>query len=421
MKVKTEPSVVRRNHATGRPKPTAKQYTPIRTVDDLITHLQWAVCIELSTIPPYLYALYSIRNSASEAAAIVRSVVVEEMLHMMLASNLMNAIGRSPSITGDTAPSYPGYMRHHAAGGPFVQLMPLSVSLVEGVFLEIEKPEEFPGMPAEGDYYETLGQFYRAVEEGFEYCAAHLGEQKLFGRDTGFQRNDTYVGSGGGKLLDVHNLEAAKRAITEIVQQGEGAPALNPRVLGEEKYGAYEHYGPRPDGTYGPILGTPFELSHYRKFQQLTQGTIPIPATYPAVSNPSTAVLQDPVRDLAALFDECYGLMLRALERALGSPAAPDYFFGIAFYLMHSLLPPLARLLMQTPVLPEGDPDVGPNAGPAFIYVDQKLAGIVVRAERLAAKPWGPGAAYQQQWTSTLDQVREVLLEVRERDVKRAL
>lgn len=54
---------------------------PIDTVDDLREHLLVAIEVELSTIPPYLYAMYSIEDQSSEAALLIRSVVVEEMLH----------------------------------------------------------------------------------------------------------------------------------------------------------------------------------------------------------------------------------------------------------------------------------------------------------------------------------------------------
>ena len=37
----------------------------------------------------------------------------------------------------------------------------------------------------------------------------------------------------------------------------------------------------REDGTYGPILGTPWEMSHYYKFQALANGAIPSPTAYP--------------------------------------------------------------------------------------------------------------------------------------------
>ena len=41
---------------------------PIRTVESLHKHLQAAMAVELSTIPLYLYAMYSVTPSTSDAA-----------------------------------------------------------------------------------------------------------------------------------------------------------------------------------------------------------------------------------------------------------------------------------------------------------------------------------------------------------------
>ena len=60
---------------------------------DLHEHLQAAVELELLVIPPYLCALYSLRPMTNaEASLVIRSVVVEEMLHMVLAANVLNAL-----------------------------------------------------------------------------------------------------------------------------------------------------------------------------------------------------------------------------------------------------------------------------------------------------------------------------------------
>ena len=78
------------------------------STDRLKELLQAAVELELATIPPYLCALYSMRPVGNEEAKLViRSVVVEEMLHMVLAANVLNAIGGEPRVTGDHAPRYP--------------------------------------------------------------------------------------------------------------------------------------------------------------------------------------------------------------------------------------------------------------------------------------------------------------------------
>ena len=55
--------------------------------------LQSAVMVEHSTIPLYLSAMWSMVNSTSQAVDIIHSVVIEEMLHMTIAANVLNAIG----------------------------------------------------------------------------------------------------------------------------------------------------------------------------------------------------------------------------------------------------------------------------------------------------------------------------------------
>ena len=84
--------------------------------------LQTAIQVEHSTIPLYLSAQYSIvqnfgdsnsnSNSNNEwASQLIHSVVVEEMLHMTMAANALNAVGGAPSIDDpDFAPDYPVVM-----------------------------------------------------------------------------------------------------------------------------------------------------------------------------------------------------------------------------------------------------------------------------------------------------------------------
>ena len=61
--------------------------------------LQHALMLEHATIPAYLCALYSIEDGTNvEAAEIIRSVVMEEMLHMVLVANVLNAVGGEPSV-----------------------------------------------------------------------------------------------------------------------------------------------------------------------------------------------------------------------------------------------------------------------------------------------------------------------------------
>jgi Ferritin-like len=63
--------------------------------DDPASNLQLALGVELAVLPPYLYALWSIKSAAEgasaaalEAANTVRAVAYEEMLHAGLVRRL---------------------------------------------------------------------------------------------------------------------------------------------------------------------------------------------------------------------------------------------------------------------------------------------------------------------------------------------
>ena len=388
-----------------------KIYRPIRSIKDLGRHLQWALSVELSTIPPYLCALYSIQDVGAEAFGLIRSVVVEEMLHMMLVSNLMNSIGGEISLGPDAAPKYPGFIPHHAAGGPFIQLQALSPALARTVFMAIEQPEASPKLPAEGNRFETIGQFYKAIKEGFENCVERFGPEEVFGHDRGYQRKDTYFGGGGGHLVHVRDLRTAKRAIREITEQGEGATHPNPPQPGQEPFGGYDHYGRRTDGTYGPILGVPWEMSHFRKFEQIANGDVPLPATFPMAPNPSASSLPRNLRSLSYLFDESYTLVLVSLQQALTS-ADYESFFSTAFLVMREVLPNLAWLLMQTTLEPAADPTLGPTAGPSFTYRPRPAPAMLEELDVLLAHPPDRGNDYATLWNEHLHPVRTALQQI---------
>jgi hypothetical protein len=57
--------------------------------------LQGAVSLEFSTLPPYLSALWSVKDDLSPVAKSIREIAQEEMLHMALACNMLSAIGGS--------------------------------------------------------------------------------------------------------------------------------------------------------------------------------------------------------------------------------------------------------------------------------------------------------------------------------------
>src|SRR6266446_2821376 len=82
------------------------QLNQLTTVQDAQTMLQTAIGVEFGTLPPYLYALFSIRaGTNAEAEHRIKSVVLQEMIHMCLACNMLNALGGDPALHPQT---YPG-------------------------------------------------------------------------------------------------------------------------------------------------------------------------------------------------------------------------------------------------------------------------------------------------------------------------
>ena len=107
--MKTPPSVTASKRQFVRGKLPISPKLSVEKPKDLIDLLQTAIEVEHSTIPAYLCALYSIKDGTNqEAAQIIKSVVLEEMLHMILAANVLNAIGGHPaSIIGGSYPTIP--------------------------------------------------------------------------------------------------------------------------------------------------------------------------------------------------------------------------------------------------------------------------------------------------------------------------
>lgn len=218
---------------------------PIETLQQLKDSLQVALEIEHATIPPYLCAMYSILpDTNSDSYYSIRSVVVEEMLHLTLAANLLNAIGGTPVIDhAGFIPDYPTVL----PGGEtdfIVHLEMFSPSAIE-TFLKIERPffEHLPRANLSGKIitakdtikaridalqhgepkYRTIGEFYQAILNGFDKLYLQLGA-KLFSGDGSRQVTSEYYYSSGGGIIEVSAMDDARKAIHEIMDQGEGLP-----------------------------------------------------------------------------------------------------------------------------------------------------------------------------------------------------
>jgi Ferritin-like len=342
----------------------------VTDLDSLRATAQLAIEVEFTTVPPYLSALYSLTDASSDAYQALRSVVIEEMFHMNQAANLAIGLGGAPRFTGPAVPTYPTYLPSaRKTATPYIGLFRATPAVFEFVFMAIETPAPYTA-PSEGRNYQTIAQLYRALQDGIEFCVKKYGASEVFKPLPGArQRSDIYIGKFGGRAVEVRDLDSAKFAILQIVQQGEGAVDPTRTLVPEQPFGAYQHYGMRLDGTYGPILGTPFELSHYFKFKNIVEKGI-IGDTHPTASNPRMADFTNPkARELARLFNAYYSVTLRSLEKAFEvTRDNHDLYFEVTLPLMHAHLPRIARSLMTTPLTTDGDPVVGPNAAPTFEF-----------------------------------------------------
>jgi hypothetical protein len=180
-----------------------------------------------STIPLYLYSLYSLdRAKNRDIVCIIRTMVIEEMLQMTLVCNVINALGDSPTIDDPAfIPTYPGPLPGGVEHQLTVHLEPFSVKQLE-VFRTVEEPEnppEFPNLAAEFEEApETIGRFYAAIKARLSKLA-----------DTDFAappRNQIGADFIENSIV-VMDVRSAMAAIDLIVEQAEGTPQ-SPREIG---------------------------------------------------------------------------------------------------------------------------------------------------------------------------------------------
>ena len=137
--------------------------------------LQAAIELEHSTIPPYLTAYFTLKLGRNEEiAAIIRGIVIEEMLHMATAANVLLALGGSPQIDKPRfIPRYPGRLPMNVGDEVIVGLAKFSKELVYETFMKIEEPEQPLDFPARAAVeagvpeleFATIGEFYQAIIE----------------------------------------------------------------------------------------------------------------------------------------------------------------------------------------------------------------------------------------------------------------
>ncbi len=236
-----------------------------------------AIALELATIPTYLSTYYSINRApdqdemyakilaqlpagsealaqemtvdvlvhANQSAALIMSVVIEEMLHLALSSNVKHAICQKPPKLVEIAQAvkFPTQLDGHRPEFP-INIDKLSVEQLT-VFLQIESPNTFvdPGQPNEPDTagtpldYNTIGDFYDMIIAFVEehYPGPYKKKPQLLPDQPFYSQNSINTvyydrkhrpqfGSAddSGGLIHVTDAHSARAAMEEIIHQGEG-------------------------------------------------------------------------------------------------------------------------------------------------------------------------------------------------------
>lgn len=329
---------------------------PPTSLDDAKQQLQTAIGVEFGTLPPYLYALYSIPpGKNSHSSQLIRSVALEEMIHMCLACNMLNALGGTPVIKPQT---YPGPLPGDI--GPdgqalTLRLYPFSKDAMAQA-MAIEQPEDPPNFPIlaameAAPKAVTIGQFYEALDQFLATLPASVWQP---GRN---QVVDEQFFPG--QLFAINSYEDAHRAIHNIVSEGEGTKT----------------------GTEANPLDFQDDLAHYYRFGEIfhdrvltrTEKTpgyawgpdvlgVDWNGVYPAIQDPSLHDFSKDSPEAQAAQKACndaFTAMVDALQLAVKGTAgalgqAVQAMFNLRLAALHAFTVPLA--------------DATKVAGPAFLY-----------------------------------------------------
>ncbi len=332
--------------------------------------LQTALKLEFSTLPPYLCALWSIKDRSSSNLAyesIREHIAEEEMVHMGLVCNLLVAIGAKPDLTSPKAyPIYPGPLPGRVQPDVEVSLQAFSPQALK-VFLKIEYPEKGPieihNHPDGIEKFdrsvslraETIGSFYTMIQEGFTYLD-QMG--KLPKLNTENQLENRFDPSEGAAIFVIHNLEDVETAIGLIKRQGEGSTG-SPLDTGLEDLAHYYRFLE----IYKGRRITQDTTTKRFKFSDRPSDVISFPEVWPMAEVPPGGYQREDVEDEQIWqkieeFDRQYTLMLKQIEAAWDGDRQQ---LGNAVGTMFSLTP-IATFLM-TQEIPS---QAGQTYGPCF-------------------------------------------------------
>ena len=316
--------------------------------------LQTAIALENCTIPIYCSAMYSLEVQNYPVYNILRSVVMEEMLHMAAAANMVAALGDRPRIreldaVGELRRGLPG----NIAPGLRARCANLSRSQLDA-FMRIEAPESLvPEASSKTSYggrsYPTIGAFYEEIKQAIFDNADAIRQIAR-----GPMKSNQVGGNLGYACIDptsgVDGIEQFIGSIELIQDQGEGADTT--RMSGEESGDELSHYARFAELKFGRRYEGPLnrdkdsvDISEsQRRYYTGEEITWPTVINTLAVPNDGyEAILKidanrEEVSDSLRKFDENYTRMMVALDDCWNGPVSEAWpNLGKAVYEMNEL------------------------------------------------------------------------------------
>lgn len=327
----------------------------------IMDRLQKAIELEHATLPLYLYALYSLDTSKNgDIAEILQSVAIEEMLHLTLAANVLNALGGSPSLDGpDFIPTYPGQLPGGVDAGTKFQLSPFTIVPDEltkmsqlDYFLEIERPEDpieiradLLAKSAGSEDSMTIGEFYTGIIDDIKKNLTDADFTHNPSRQIGPDQMD--------HCIEVKDVDSAIEALTIIIDQGEGTSSDPHEVFGDD-WAHYYRYMQIKKGR--KLVSAPGQTPPY------SYSGDPIvldpSGVYPVLVNPNASEYTPTQLRANNAFNYTYTSLLKSLHDTLnGQPDLLDAAIGL-----------MMSLKQQAKDMMSGGADGNTFTGPTFEY-----------------------------------------------------
>ncbi|TXH64889.1 MAG: hypothetical protein E6Q88_14840 [Lysobacteraceae bacterium] len=323
---------------------------------ELHRYLQNAIELEHSTIPPYLTAMLSLRPGRNQRIGeMIRSILIQEMLHMSIAANILIAIDGRPVINHPRfIPKYPGPLPMDI-GDLTVGIEAFSIAVVKNTFMAIEQPEnEIPvrklALPgAEEARYATIGEFYDAIKDKIVALGPSIFKQRTAPPQVVAPRWFPI-----DKLYPITDPDSACRAIDLIKLEGEGTSVTPFQSPGDPAH--FYKFGSIAAGR--ELIRTPTGYAYGGAVIEFDpDGVWPLRANCKIADfAPGTHA-----RTRIEQFAYNYSALLNALHDAFnGRPERIDVAIGLMYDLRV-----LSVAMMQT----VADAKTGLTVGPSFEYV----------------------------------------------------